>query len=530
MVFNNEKISPRQLYRLIVMATIGITCILQTELCVSYAGGLGIFCLAFQMILTALYTKLILFLCEKSHWNFTEFKNRFVKDRAKKLIYFVFMIKYFLLTVFAISYLIKLVREELLKEMGYMGILIPTLLLITYSVSKGLEARARLSELMVYFIFVFIVLLAVLSVNNIELKYVVQSKLGNISGIFIGGIILFLIFSPVEIILFMTDRFSITKNGVASDKKAKEYVKAVWKGLITAFILNIVYYVVCTGVVSTNVIMAKNEAITLMAKNVKMPYMVFEKQDGIFMAFFVVGIFFTTFCLAHQTLFLGEKIFGKINKFSYVALILFLFMGCFLIINNADFFSGIKSGKEKRVEIENRDYADSIYIDYEKDIFNVALVFPNEKTVEDVMKFEVENLKEIEDKYSEKSNKILDMSHVQVVFINEKILSNEKIFKHIFYFIESKETFSDNMSICTTGQNIEEFSENIKELSPAPGKYIIKMFENNERFEKMRLRDLRFIMFDAVNSGYMSVFEAKEGRMKYQDVILVSEEGIIKNK
>lgn len=517
MIFNNEKISPRQLYRLIVMATIGITCILETEFCINYAGGYGIFCLIFQMVLTILYTRLILFWCEKCNWNFLKYKNRFIGFKIKKIIYFIFMIKYFLLTIFAISYLIKLIRTDLLKEMGYMGILIPTLLVVIYSVSKGVEARARLAELMVYFIFTFILLLAVLSINNLELSYVIQPKLGNVYGIFIGGIVLFLLFSPVEIILFMTDKFAVNNNNFISRKKVKLYKKAVWMAIVTAFILNVIYYVVCTGVISTNVIIAKNEAVTLLAKNVKMPYIVFEKQDGIFMAFFVVGIFFTTFCLAHQTLFLGEKLFGKINRLSFVALSLFLFMGSFLIINNSNYFVSIKDEKEKRVEIENRAYADSIFIDYANDKFNVALIFPNEKSVEGVLLLQVDKLKEIEEEYLKKSNKILDMSHVQAIFINEKIITNELLFKNIFYFMESKDVFSDNMTVCISVQNRQEFTENIKELTPSPGRYISKMLENNTELKKMKLRDLRLLMFDAINTGYMSVFEAKEKRLEYKE-------------
>ena len=522
MVFNNEKISPRQLYRLIVMATTGITCILETELCVKYAGGYGILCLLFQMVLTILYTGLILFSCDKCDWNFLKYKNRFINFKTKKIIYFIFMVKYFLLTIFAISYLIKLIRIDLLKEMGYMGILIPTLFLVIYSVSKGIEARARLAELMVYFICIFILLLSILSINNLEFRYVIQPELGSVSGIFIGGVVLFLLFSPVEILLFMTDKFTTDKNSVVSKKKVKLYKKSVWMAVITAFVLNIIYYVVCTGVLSTNVIIAKNEAVILLAKNVKMPYIVFEKQDGIFMAFFVIGIFFTAFCLAHQTLFLGEKLFGKINRLSFIALFLFLFMGCFLVINNSDFFTSIKDEKEKRVEIENRAYADSIYIDYVNEKFNVALIFPNEKSVEDVMKIDLNSLKEIEEEYLKKSNKILDISHVQVVFINEKIITNEILFKHIFYFVESKDVFSDNMTVCALTQNRDEFIENIKELNPAPGRYISKMLENNTEIKKMKLRDFRLLMFDAIDTAYISVFEAGDKRLEYMETKKIS--------
>lgn len=522
MIFNNEKISPGQLYRLVVMATIGITCILETELCVKYAGGYGVFCLIFQMVLTVLYTKLILYWCEKCNWNFLKYKNRFINFKTKKIIYFIFMIKYFLLTIFVISYLIKLIRTDLLKEMGYIGILIPTVFLVIYSVSKGVEARARLAELMVYFIFTFILLLAILSINNFELSYVISQKLGNISGIFIGGGILFLLFSPVEIILFMTDKFVVLKNNVISKKKTNLYKKAIWMSVITAFVLNIIYYIVCTGVISINVIIAKNEAVTMLAKNVKLPYLVFEKQDGIFMAFFVIGIFFTVFCLAHQTLFMGEKLFGKINRLSYVALSLFLFIGSFLVINNSDFFVSIKDEKEKRVEIENRAYADSIFIDFINDKFNVALIFPNEKSVDGVMKLDVKNLKEIEEEYLNKSNKVLDMSHVQAIFINEKITSNETLFKHIFYFVESKDVFSDNMTVCVSVQDRDVFTENIKELNPAPGRYVSKMLENNTKFKKMKFRDFRLLMFDAIDTAYMSVFEAKEKRLEYIETKKIS--------
>lgn len=528
MVFSNDKISPKQLYRLIVVSTLGITCILHTDLCVKYAGGYGLLCLLMEMVFTGLYTWFILFLCRKCEWNFVNFKHKFLPDKLKKLVYTVFILKYLTLLILATSFLCKVVKRELLAEMGYMGILIPILLLMAYSVSKGVEARARLSETTIYFVLVFILLLAFLGLNNLKMEYVVISGIGEISGIFVGGIKLFLLFSPVEILLFMSDCLLIKVNGAVNKQREKKYEKAIIGGIVTTFIINVIYYIVCTGTLSTQVIMAKGDSVISLAKNVKLPYMIFEKHEGIFMSCFVISIFFTIFCLGHHTINMGERLFGKINRTSYVALILFTFMGCFMVINYTDMFVEIKVEKEKRVEIENRDYADSIYIDYMNGEYDIALVFPNETSVEDIMEFEVKNPKDIISEYENKSDKKLDLSHVQVVFINERILEDSTKFYRIFYFLESDDNYSDNMTICATSQTIGDFVENTESISPAPGKFISRMLENNLNINKTRYKDLRILMYDAGKYCVLSRFNALEDRMEYQGEVKVDKEGIVR--
>lgn len=527
MVFDNDKISPRQLYRLIIASTLGITSILNTDFCVRFAGGYGILCILMEIVLTLLYSCLILFLCKKSKWNFKSLKCKYLPKNVKNCIYLVFMAKYYLMLLFSIGFLVSLVKKELLAEMGYMGILILIIILMIYSVSRGVEARARLCESMVYFVFAFIIILLFLGLKNFNAGYVVVSEIGSIKGALKGGLILFVMFSPVEIILFMSDNFMVKVNEKIDKNKEKRYESAVLGGVLTVSIINFAYFIVCLVTLSPQVIFAKKDAVVSLAKNVKFLYMIFEKQEGIFMSCFVISIFFTVFCLAHHTIKLGENLFGKINRNSYVALVLFVFMGCFLLINSTDIFLEAKADNEKRIEIENRNYADSIYMDYINDKYEIVLTFANGKGENEVTSFEVNNPKDINDEYAYISDKVLDLSHVQAVFMSERILNNREEFRNSFYFLESDKNYSDNMVICATTQKADEFINNVAEMSTTPGKYVNKMLTNNLKVKKTYYKDLKILMYNAKEYCTMAKFNSYSQGMEYLGEVDICAKGII---
>lgn len=548
MILRNDKISARQLYRLIVTSSTGITCLLSTDISIHFAGRDGLLCIIAASVLSLLYGMLIIWLCRKVKWNYAEYAQIHFGNVINKIICFIFFIRYFIMLVLAASVLLRMVRNELLTEMGYIGVLIPILLLMAYSVSRGLEARARMAECMIYTIIIPIIILAVLGISGTDRFYLVPLFNGNVSGILWGSIVLFLLFAPLEMILFMSGNIAHGQNEVLKQKNnthsgteqdsgsmdSKDKTKAdcgaekaiIW-GIITIFIINLVFYLISVGNLSSNVIMEKGDAVLNLAKSVNLPYLVFEKQGGLFMLFFVVSLLISIFCLAHHTMSMAETLMGRKNKISYAALILIVFIGLYVTVNYVDYFSEATKVRETRVEIENREYADSMIINHEKEQYTVVFTFPAGEGENRLEEYEVRNLNALKSEYGQTSDKRLDLSHVQVVILGEGVLKDEVVFREVIVFLENEQEISDSLNVCAIKQDMEEFTENIKDCGIRPGKYISKMLENNIRYAKTQFKEIGLVMYDAEQSCLLSVFSAVDGRLSYEGNMVVSKSGFV---
>lgn len=538
MILNNDRISARQLYRMIVISTVGITCLLSTDISIYFAGRDGLFCIIGALILSLLYAFLIIGLCRLTDWNYAEYAKRHFHDVLNKIIYGIFLIRYFVMLILALAFLLRIIRSELLTEMGYIGALIPILLLMAYSVSRGLEARARMTECMIYIVLIPIFILAVLGISGTDRFYLVPLFHGNIRGIIGGSIVLFLLFSPLEMLLFMSEHITCrykTQQNIdlkASDNpKGKSRVsgaeKAIILGIITIFILNIIFYVISVGNLSANVIAAKGDAVLNLAKSVKLPYLVFEKQGGMFMLFFVVSLFIALFCLAHHTMFMAEKLMGKKSRISYAALILLSFIGLYVTVHHTDYFRGVTKVRETRVEIENREYADSMIINYAEGQYGIALTFPDSGDENRLEEYKVSAVYALKYEYGKMTDKRLDLSHVQVVILGEKILKDEKLFREVMSFLENEKEMSDSLNVCAVKQDMKTFTDNIKEYGIRPGRYISKMLENNIGYAKAQFKKISLVMYDTEQSCLLSLFSAKDGGLSYEGNVIVTKAGYV---
>lgn len=588
MILRNNKISARQLYRLMVTSSAGTTCLLSTDISIHYAGEDGLFCIIGASVLSLLYGMLIIRLCRKVKWNYTDYARKHFGNVINKIICFIFFIRYFIMLVLTAAVLLRMVRKELLTEMGYIGVLIPILLLMAYSVSRGLEARARMAECMIYTIIIPIIILAVLGISGTDRYYLVPLFNGNVSGIIKGGVVLFLLFSPLEMILFMSGNIAHEPNEALKEEsnvhgrnkalkeesnvhepnevlkeepnvhgrnkvpkhktnayrgtegasesmagnrnkiKADGVVeKAIIWGIITIFFINLVFYLISVGNLSSNVILVKGDAVLNLAKSVTLPYLVFEKQGGLFMLFFVVSLLIAIFCLAHHTMSMAETLMGRKNKVSYAALVLIVFIGLYVAVHHVDYFSEAAEVRETRVEIENREYADSMIINYEREQYTVVFSFPAGEGENRLEEYEVSNLNAIKYEYGQTSDKRLDLSHVQVVILGESILKNGEIFKEVIVFLENEQEISDSLNVCVIKQDMEKFTQNVKEGGIRPGKYISKMLENNIRYAKTQFKKISLVMYGAEQSCLLSVFSAVDGRLSYEGNMVVNKSGYV---
>ena len=172
MIFNNEKISARQLYCLIVVSTVGITCLLSTDISIRYAGNKGLLCILFASVLTMLYGIIIIAICSKTEWNYKKFADLHLNSFLRNLIYILFFLKYLIMLTLTVAVMLRFLRREILKDVGTGIIFIAVILMILYSVQQNIEARGRLAECMVYFVLIPVILLAIIGICGVKIQFI----------------------------------------------------------------------------------------------------------------------------------------------------------------------------------------------------------------------------------------------------------------------------------------------------------------------------------------------------------------------
>lgn len=543
MIFDNGRISAGQLYKLLVTSWAGVSCLLVTDVSVAYGGQNGGLCVLCGALFTMLYGTLIVFLCSRVKWKYAGYAKEHFNKYINALIYLIFGIRYLLMLIVLLLLLLRLIKSELLSEISYPVLMVPVFLLMFYSVSRGVEARARLSECMFMLIVLALLILALQGIGGFDASYLRPAAEGGVSGktgsIIWGGAVLFLLFSPIEMVLFMSDRLSTEKN----------IKKSVAGAVVTVIAVNIIYYIVIVGNLSANIVSDQRDAALRFVKNVKLPYLMFEKQGIFFLLFFMISLFLAVFCLVDHCTSLfclalyavkqregdnGKSGRNREEKRSRVTGIVSLGIlvcslgGVLWGAHQTEYFKSILAPAKTRVQIEHRQYADSMLIDYdaENTEYIVYLSVGEKNSRSDFLQYNTDKMSYLKTKYTANLDKKLDLSHIETIILSKEILNHDGLLREVISYIDEDKELSDNLNICVTTQRAEGFVENAAAYTVAPGIYISKMVENNLRRAGTKFLSLLLVAKGTEKKCELSCFVAEKGGIRYIGGVTVSNQTI----
>lgn len=302
MFSKNDKISKRQVFRLLSYDLLGIGSLLLPSVLSGLNGTYGWCAILIGTAAAALFTLLLSKVADSFG------KGESYQDFVKKG--FGTWIGTALLAGYGIYYLLMagygtyifghLIRSNLLKNQSFYWITAVILVLAAYGIVQGIEGRARTYEILFWFLMVplFIMLfLAARNVDTFNLFPVIPEGMGNI---FMGGYLVFAIFSVITFLLFLKPYVSETKK-----LKQGSYLAVFFAGAVL-----LVLYEILLGIFGGSGMAAEEyPAVTLMSM-VRIPGGFLERQD----AFMVAVWFFTVFAFISSSLFYATKITADIIK------------------------------------------------------------------------------------------------------------------------------------------------------------------------------------------------------------------------
>lgn len=302
MFSTNNKISKRQMFRLLTYDLLGIGTLLLPSALSGEAGKNGLAAILIGMGGGLVYCILIGWqICamkeEESYPGYLKrCFGRFFGTAA-----IVFYVCYFLCLGGYVTYVFgHLMITELLKEQSFYWIAAGILLLAVYGIMQGIEGRARIYEILFWFLMAPLFLMLFFAARDVEVFRLFPLYETGSEGILKGSLYSFEVFSLGGIALFLTP-FASKKQSI----RGACIMAVFFSGCIL-----LVLYGVLQGIFGA-ASMAKMEypAVTLMSM-IQIPGGFFQRQDALMVAIW----FFTMYALLSSSMFYTAENLKEFTK------------------------------------------------------------------------------------------------------------------------------------------------------------------------------------------------------------------------
>lgn len=285
----NESISPRQLYRLYVFNLLGVgTLVLPNNL--ARLGKYGFISIALGVFMAWLFM-----------WIVSEVRERrkIIYDRsfgktahAKILIYDLIIAIYELSQAAFLAWIfVKLIRDSLIPDESFTAVLLVIIAVCAYALSGGVECRARVYEVVFFFVLIPLAAMLLFAISDVRLDYLmIKDRVGvdfGIADIFAGAYYVFAASISVFNILFVRERSVSQIRGSVS--------KAI---LTYAGILFLLYAVLLGSFGKYSLSEIEFPAVVLMS-DVQIKGSFFKRADALMLSVW----FFTLFSVLNMSLY-----------------------------------------------------------------------------------------------------------------------------------------------------------------------------------------------------------------------------------
>lgn len=285
----NESISPRQLYRLYVFNLLGVgTLVLPNNL--AKLGKYAFISIALGVFMAWLFMWIVSEVRErrKTIYDRSIDKTKYAKILIYDLIIAIYEISQaaFLAWIF-----VKLIRDSLIPDESFTVVLLVIMAVCAYALSGGVECRARVYEVVFFFVLIPLAAMLLFAISDVRLDYLmIKDRVGvdfSIADIFAGAYYVFAASISVFNILFVRERTASQIRGSVS------------KAIFTyAGILFLLYAVLLGNFGKYSLSEIEFPAVVLMS-DVQIKGSFFKRADALMLSVW----FFTLFSVLNMSLY-----------------------------------------------------------------------------------------------------------------------------------------------------------------------------------------------------------------------------------
>ena len=522
------------MFRLLTYDFLGMGTLLLPTMLADTAGRDGIFCILAGILSTFLYLKLLRYLLKGMKTNYPDF----LKQKCGKVCGYVLWGGYFLYFILMASYTAylfsTLMLNGLVENISFYLVLLLILLLAFYGMAGGIEGRARVYEILFWFLMIPLFLMLFAACREVKPAYWSPVFMADGKEVLSGSYYVLFCYSMVSIVLFLKEYVADRKKCVGAAEKAVWFSGGVFAAL----------YLILIGLFGVEALaQMKFPAVTMMSR-VQVTGGFLKRTD----AFMFSIWFFTLYAMLNSMVFysgnLAEKVIrdcggyleGKKRMLPYLILLLLVYGVTVLFYRNQQFLDCVtfllwkigtpfvvgvpvllcltgrkpNRGMEERSSKENKDERKN----HKKKVRVVVLVCflfgclflqgCNVAELEDKAFPVLLNIRDQDDfqnvwlNHEYAGNKEVDYNHLKVVLIERSFLEKEAEVEDMLSMLEQEKEVPWNAYVMTT-ESCDRLAQTEGELDVLLGNYLEELLENTSGIDQKAYPTLGMLYEERAN-------------------------------
>lgn len=517
MFSENNQISGRQVFRLLTYDFLGMGTLLLPTMLADTAGRDGIFCILAGILTTFLYLKLLRYLLKGMKTSYPDF----LKQKCGKVCGYVLWGGYFLYFILMASYTAylfsTLMLNGLVENISFYLVLLLILLLAFYGMAGGIEGRARVYEMLFWFLMIPLFLMLFAACREVKPAYWSPVFVADGKEMLSGSYYVLFCYSMVSIVLFLKEYVADRKKCVGAAEKAVWFSGGVFAAL----------YLILIGLFGVEALaQMKFPAVTMMSR-VQVTGGFLKRTD----AFMFSIWFFTLYAMLNSMVFysgnLAEKVIrdcggyleGKKRMLPYLILLLLVYGVTVLFYRNQQFLDCVtfllwKIGTPFVVGVpvllcltgERKKHKKKVRV-----LVLVCFLFGclflqgcNVAELEDKAFPVLLNIRDQDDfqnvwlNHEYAGNKEVDYNHLKVVLIERSFLEKEAEVEDMLSMLEQEKEVPWNAYVMTT-ESCDRLAQTEGKLDTLLGNYLEELLENTSGIDQKAYPTLGMLYEERAN-------------------------------
>lgn len=517
MFSENNQISGRQVFRLLTYDFLGMGTLLLPTMLADTAGRDGIFCILAGILSTFLYLKLLRYLLKGMKTSYPDF----LKQKCGKVCGYVLWGGYFLYFILMASYTAylfsTLMLNGLVENISFYLVLLLILLLAFYGMAGGIEGRARVYEMLFWFLMIPLFLMLFAACREVKPAYWSPVFVADGKEMLNGSYYVFFCYSMVSIVLFLKEYVSDDKKHISAAEKAVGFSGGVFAAL----------YLILIGLFGVEALaQMKFPAVTMMSR-VQVTGGFLKRTD----AFMFSIWFFTLYAMLNSMVFysgnLAAKVIrdcggyleGKKRMLPYLILLLLVYGVTVLFYRNQQFLDCVtfllwKIGTPFVVGVPVLLFLTGERKKHNKKVRVLVLVCflfgclflqgCNVAELEDKAFPVLLNIRDQDDfqnvwlNHEYAGNKEVDYNHLKVVLIERSFLEKEAEVEDMLSMLEQEKEVPWNAYVMTT-ESCDRLAQTEGKLDTLLGNYLEELLENTSGIDQKAYPTLGMLYEERAN-------------------------------
>ncbi len=475
MYSDNDRISNRQLFRLYVFNLLGVGTLLIPRV-LAEQGKYSVISIGLGLILLYSFSKLAI-------------NTNGINGKLNLVVFAVeISVSSFILCIF-----VNLIRDSLIPNENFALLCVVILLVSAYSLYGGMEGRARVYEVVFWFVIIPLIAMLAFSVKDVKARYFLMPDTFNLAKLLKGAYLVFV------------SGFSVFNLCYFSDRDKKGAISAVKKSIVVYGVIMTALYLILLASFGKNVLMNMKFAVVELMSSVTIRGSFFKRTD----AFMLSVWFFTLFAVLNMSVFYAKRSLEKTFSDRKQIPITLMCILCFLLAMLFEF--GDEMVKKyldilmyfaipgliiivlvinimgcSAVELEDRCFPMLAAFGKSEDKIEFYYDLEENETIATG-----DTIEQAMEEYEESLSKITDTNHIKVILLSRDFYADRDLYIEWLKYVKQSKLFPRNTYVSIVGD--------VKKRFDNMGDYYEQLIEKRVRQEEIEPLTIGTLLDDYEN-------------------------------